>query len=107
MQVVNVKIQNLRKLGYKNLEEWLSNKDNIYIGRNVRYVNGATQSKWANPFPVKQYTRDGCLTKYREYILSNKELMDSLSELKGKNLGCWCQPEKCHGDILIELLNGI
>lgn len=25
-------------------------------------------------------------------------------ELEGKNLGCWCKPEACHGDILVELI---
>ena len=31
--------------------------------------------------------------------------MDSLLELKGKTLGCWCKPEDCHGDILVYELN--
>ncbi len=30
--------------------------------------------------------------------------MASLHKLKGKRLGCWCHPDKCHGDILVELL---
>jgi Domain of unknown function (DUF4326) len=25
------------------------------------------------------------------------------SELKGKKLGCWCKPNACHGNVLIEL----
>ena len=29
--------------------------------------------------------------------------MNDLHELEGKTLGCWCKPEKCHGDILIKL----
>ena len=32
------------------------------------------------------------------------ELMNQLPELKNKVLGCWCYPEKCHGDILFKLL---
>lgn len=28
----------------------------------------------------------------------------TLDELKGKTLGCWCKPECCHGDVLINLL---
>lgn len=24
--------------------------------------------------------------------------------MKGKNLGCWCHPEPCHEDILLELI---
>lgn len=23
---------------------------------------------------------------------------------QGKTLGCWCSPKKCHGDILVELI---
>ena len=42
--------------------------------------------------------------KYKEYILSNENLMSKLYELKGKILGCWCHPTPCHGDILIKLL---
>ena len=30
--------------------------------------------------------------------------MESLIELEGKVLGCWCHPEPCHGDILVKLL---
>jgi hypothetical protein len=31
--------------------------------------------------------------------------MNQLIKLKGKNLGCWCKPDKCHGDILLEIIN--
>ncbi len=74
------------------------NKENfdIYIGR---------PSKWGNPFREgKDGTRKEVINKYRKYILSNKELLDSLGELEGKTLGCWCKPKACHGDVLIELI---
>ena len=76
----------------------------LYIGRQM-YMGGwkLSQSKWANPFSVKQYGRKGALEKYREYILSTPELFNALSELSGKTLLCWCAPEPCHGDILVEL----
>ena len=105
--IINIKKANLVKLGYKDLEDWISYPDHIYIGRNMdMYVKGSTQSKWYNPFTVKKHGRSGCLKMYREYIESNQELLDQLSELEGKTLGCWCAPEACHGDILIELING-
>lgn len=69
----------------------------------THYVPGAAQSKWANPFKVDKYGREGCIEQYRQYILSNKELMQEVPGLKGKVLGCWCQPEGCHGDVLAEL----
>lgn len=76
----------------------------VYIGR---------PSKWGNPFSHKPGTiakyrvrsRDEAVDKYREYVLSNPELLNDLHELKGKVLGCWCAPQRCHGDVLVELAN--
>ena len=105
MSVVSIKKVELKKRGYRDLEHWLETDNHIYIGRNLSfYVKGATQSKWANPFSIRKYGREDCLKKYKEYILSNEDLMSKLNELKGKILGCWCHPESCHGDILIKLL---
>jgi hypothetical protein len=73
-----------------------------YIGRG---------SKWGNPFSSKSNTkakfktksRKESIQKYREWILSNSELLNSIRELKGKRLGCYCKPKSCHGDVLVEL----
>jgi hypothetical protein len=111
--VVNVKKQQLIKNGYKDFEDWASNKNNIYIGRDMSfYVPGTFGSIWKNPFLVKKsssdmrkntYTLDDSLTKYRQYIESNYDLVAKLKDLDGKILGCWCKPHRCHGDVLIEL----
>jgi hypothetical protein len=106
MNVINCKKKFLQQLGYKDLEDWL-NKDpkHVYIGRNMSfYVKGANKSKWANPFSVKKFGREECLGKYRNYLLQNKKLLSELKELKGCTLACWCKPESCHGDILVELM---
>jgi hypothetical protein len=72
-------------------------KYDIYIGR---------PSKWGNPFVIgKDGDREGVIEKYRQYILNNSKLLACIPELKGKILGCWCKPKKCHGDILAELAN--
>lgn len=108
MEVINIRKAQLKKRGYTDLEDWLQNKNHVYIGRNmVFYVPGAVASKWKNPFSVKKYGRENCLKMYREYIKNNSELWNSLSELENKTLGCWCKPESCHGDILVELLEEI
>jgi hypothetical protein len=111
--VVNVKKQQLIKNGYKDFEDWASNENNIYIGRDMSfYVPGTFGSIWKNPFLVKKspsdmrkntYTLDDSLTKYRQYIESNHNLVAKLKDLDGKILGCWCKPHRCHGDVLIEL----
>jgi len=67
------------------------------------YVKGAVGSKWANKFPSKKHGRDKCITLYKEDLLKNKDLIRELSELKGKVLGCWCSPEKCHGECWLNL----
>lgn len=86
----------------------------IYIGR--RWTMGGwdlPESKWANPFRVKEYGRDEALRRYVEYLRSRPDLLEALPELRGKTLGCFCPVEPlpvdgapiCHGQILIQLLN--
>lgn len=64
----------------------------VYIGRG---------SKWGNPFRIgEDGDREEVISKYEAYIMSRRDLLDSLPELQGKVLGCWCKPKACHGDIL-------
>lgn len=68
----------------------------VYIGRGTI---------WGNPYRSGiDGTRDEVIEKYRVYALNNKEIMSRLCELKGKILGCSCKPKKCHGDVLVELI---
>jgi len=104
--VICIRKKNLQSLGYQDLQDWLKNPNHLYIGRNMSfYVPGAVKSKWANPFSVKKYGLDQCLELYEEHVKNSPELMNDLHELDGKVLGCWCKPSKCHGDILVKLLN--
>lgn len=67
--------------------------------------NLCTASIWQNPFRIRDgVSRDDVLRQYREYVVKCPELMAELETLRGKTLGCWCKPEACHGDVLIELL---
>jgi len=72
---------------------------NTYIGRS---------SKFGNPFTIgKDGTREEVIEKYEKYLRGNKELMDSIIDLDGKVLGCWCKPKACHGDIIIKVIKEI
>lgn len=62
-------------------------------------------TKWGNKFKIKTYGREKAIALYKEWILNNQNLINSLPELKGKRLGCHCSPAKCHGDFLVELVN--
>lgn len=78
----------------------------IYIGR-YNHSKNLPQSKWHNPFKLKDYDfdRNKVIELYREYIMNSPELLKDLPELKGKVLCCWCTPMRCHGDVLIDLLD--
>lgn len=111
--IVNVKVKNIRPT-YSTLYDWMENPNNEYIGRGgVVFINKERfpkkASQWANPFAVKIYGRDKCLELYEEHIRNKikKEGIEDLKKLKNKVLGCWCKPEKCHGDILLKILNEI
>ncbi len=72
-------------------------KYDVYIGR---------PSKWGNPFTIgKDGTREEVIVKYRNWILTQPNLLKDLHELRGKVLGCWCCPNSCHGEVLVELCN--
>lgn len=62
------------------------------------------KTKWGNPFVVgRDGTREECIRQFADWIVDQKTLMESLHELKGKRLGCWCHPQACHGQVLARL----
>lgn len=76
----------------------------VYIGRACNMGGWRLpQSKWHNPFSVKQYG-DQAIPLFEEYIRASP-LLNDIEELRGKTLGCWCAPNPCHGDILVKILN--
>lgn len=75
----------------------------VYVGRDR---DRAGRGKWGNPFIIgRDGDRDEVIEKYREWILDQSELMARVFSLRGKSLGCWCAPEACHADVLLELAN--
>lgn len=77
-----------------------------YIGHTTR--NGWRKSKWGNRFVLRRNAspeqRAEVIAMYRRWLLGQPKLMAALPELRGKDLLCWCAPEACHGDVLLELV---
>ena len=66
----------------------------IYVGR---------PSKWGNPYLIgRDGTRDEVIKKYEQWLA--KSGLD-VTELRGKDLVCWCKPLACHADVLMKLAN--
>lgn len=78
----------------------------VYIGR---------PSAWGNPFThipkgtqaqfvVKN--RDEAVDQYRLWLLAQPDLVAKVQrDLRGKDLVCWCSPQRCHGHVLVEIAN--
>ena len=71
----------------------------VYIGR---------PSKWGCPYMIGvDGSREEVLLMYESWLLSRPEFIaEACRELEGKVLGCWCYPQRCHGDILARIVNG-
>lgn len=69
----------------------------VYVGR---------PSKWGNPFTIgRDGNRTEVIAKYEEWIVEQPELMAAIRTLRGKNLICWCAPQRCHAEILMRIAN--
>lgn len=75
------------------------------IPKGAKYVGRG--SKWGNPFYIgRDGDRHTVVEKYRNHLRHSPDLLASLEEIRGKDLVCYCAPEECHADILLELANG-
>ena len=72
--------------------------DAVYIGR---------PSKWGNPFIIgRDGDRKTVVRKHQIWLQQSGDVSrDALEQLRGKDLVCFCAPEPCHGDALLQLAN--
>lgn len=74
-------------------------KYDVYIGR---------PGPFGNPFHLTEARdRATAIDLFKGWVRAQPELMRRIRrELKGKTLGCYCKPNACHGDILVEIAEG-
>lgn len=85
-------------------------KYDIYIGRGGKGFDGY----FGNPFPLKKGSdeeRTECLRLYKlwfdDKIATDPEFKRRVEKLRGKTLGCFCHPKRCHGDVIKEYLDSL
>jgi hypothetical protein len=72
-------------------------RDAVYVGR---------PSKYGNPFIIgRDGNREQVVEKFRQHYIDNFWREQIQTELKGKDLVCWCAPLACHADVLLEIAN--
>lgn len=76
-------------------------KDAVYVGR---------PSVYGNPYIIgKDGSREVVIYKYKQFAYKqyshDLSFIKAVNNLKGKDLVCWCAPEACHADVLLEIAN--
>lgn len=76
----------------------------VYVGRPTRWGNHFTHlpSVARRPGMVLCETREEAVERYAEWLPGSA--LDP-TELRGRDLVCWCSPEPCHADVLLGLAN--
>ncbi len=74
----------------------------VYIGRGSRF---------GNPHQIgPDGDRDEVIRKFdydfHTHLLKDPAFVRALETLRGRRLGCFCKPARCHGDVLAAYLNG-
>lgn len=108
-----------KRIQRKRTKGWTMPPNTVYVGR---------PTKWGNPFKVGDKVKNhfgteftittveeaiNCynnliLTKVNPAFILGQEILltADLSELKGKDLACWCKEgSPCHADLLLRLCN--
>ena len=82
-----------KRIQRKRTRGWKMPKNAVYVGR---------PSRWGNPFDVASTGRIPAVLRFACEVAP---LLD-LTELRGKDLACWCRlDQECHATVLLELAN--
>lgn len=99
-------VVNIKKVPDSEFDEYVGRgRGNKHIGNTEVGEHG-----WlGNPFAVGvDGTREEVVTQFAvvfcRKLLNDEEFKEAVDKLEGQTLGCWCKPEACHGDVLVEYL---
>lgn len=87
----------------------------VYIGRSSdgkppRFCKPGEAGYLGNPHPVKSVGRVMAMRWFRRYAYerlvapADATFRAEVEKLRGKRLGCFCKPQACHLDVVIEFL---
>jgi len=73
-----------------------------------RFVRIDRSSDWGNPFEMgPDGDRNTVCDSYEIFFPRKFSLHNRLDELRGKVLGCWCYPARCHGMYLADKIKEV
>lgn len=89
----------VKRIQRQRTRGWRMPENTVYVGRPTR---------WGNPYRIgRQGGAAECVRAYRSWLRTMPILLQDIrTQLRGKNLACWCPLDQpCHADVLIELAN--
>jgi len=91
-----------KRIQRKRIKGWHKPPNTIYVGRGK-----GEYGKWGNPYQAKDKLT--AVIRYISVFLFTAPVPffeEIRSELKGKNLMCWCKlGDMCHADVLLWIAN--
>lgn len=82
---------------------------NVKHARRGSYAYIGRPGSLGNPFVMhRESDRARVIDEFREWfyikVEHDPEFREMVLALKGQDLGCWCAPRACHGDVILEWL---
>lgn len=91
---------NLRKFELEDIDTYIGKKSDTY---------DLSDSPFSNPFDKSEYGRENAVKHFKLYFyrryLEEKDFRMALHDIEGDTLGCWCYPRRCHGEVIVDILN--
>lgn len=98
-RTVVVNLSQARNAPHRHLVAWARDAGVVArVDRGTRY---------GNPYKLgRDGTRDEVIDAYHRHLAASPDLAAAVPALRGRVLGCWCAPQRCHGDLLAALADG-
>ena len=104
-----------KRIQRKRAPGWRKPLGAVYVGRGSRFGNPITMDMISSDID-RETAQKVLVREFEEWLNGSdawvsdaprrRRLLDSLCDLRGKTLMCWCaEAETCHADVLLRMAN--
>lgn len=83
----------------------------VYIGNSENCPKNLNTTNLQNPYSISEHGRQSAVEMYKAYFyhryITDKEFRRTVHNCQGKTLGGWSYPSKCHGEVIVDLIQQI
>lgn len=77
----------------------------VYVGRPTKFGNPFSHLA-VSKAEFRVETREQAVEEYERWLIAQPELVALVrAKLRGRDLVCWCAPQRCHAEVLIKVAN--